>query len=133
MIVVDTSALIAVLRLEPDAAIFSASMSLAQACLLSAISLQAASMVLVGRVGTAGDWYDLDALIDQVGIEVVPHDEPLAQLARDAFLRFGKGRHPAALNLCDCASYALAKQRGAPLLYKGRDFARTDIASAVTP
>lgn len=133
MIVADTSAFIAVLRLEPEAATFLKVIAGAASCLMSALSLQEASMVLVSDAGTAEDWEELDLFVRRFRVEIVPHDMNLANLARDAFLRFGKGRHPAALNLGDCASYALAKQRGAPLLYKGNDFARTDIASAFTP
>ena len=62
---------------------------------------------------------------------IVPHDAELAAVARTAFLRFGKGRHPAALNFGDCASYALAKSRGSPLLFKGRDFSATALVRAV--
>jgi ribonuclease VapC len=70
-------------------------------------------------------------LIRNLPIEIVPHDADLAILAREAFLRFGKGRHAARLNCGDCASYALAKSRGVPLLFKGADFAQTDIAPAL--
>lgn len=132
MIVADTSALIAILRLEHEADAFLDVIARAEACLLSAVSLQEASVVLASNFGTAADWHDLDLYVARFRIDVIPHDAALAHLARDAFLRFGKGRHPAGLNLGDCASYALAKQRGAPLLYKGDDFARTDIASALS-
>ncbi len=88
-------------------------------------------MVLAGRGGDADDWQELDDMIRNLRLEIVPHDRQLATLAREAFLRFGKGRHPAALNCGDCASYALAKARGVPLLFKGRDFAQTDIAAAL--
>ena len=64
-------------------------------------------------------------------MEVVPFDHQLAIVARDAFVRFGKGRHPARLNFGDCVSYALAQARGFPLLYKGEDFAKTDVVSAM--
>ena len=132
MIVMDTSALVAIMRHEPEEELFSHAVADASPCLLSAVSLHETSLVLAGRKLSDDDWRVLDALLEQAAIEIVPFDTALAHLARDAFLRFGKGRHPAALNLCDCVSYALAKQRGAPLLYKGGDFARTDIASAVT-
>jgi ribonuclease VapC len=132
VIVVDTSALVAIMRHEPEEELFSRTVADASPCLLSAVSLHEASLVLAGRKRSDDGWRVLDALLEQATIEIVPFDTALAHLARDAFLRFGKGRHPVALNLCDCVSYALAKQRGAPLLYKGGDFARTDIASAVT-
>ena len=64
-------------------------------------------------------------------LEIVAHDRELAHIAREAFLRFGKGRHPARLNCGDCASYALAKSLNIPLLFKGGDFAKTDIVPAL--
>jgi ribonuclease VapC len=73
----------------------------------------------------------LDALVERRGIEIVSFDRELARESRAAFIRFGKGRHPAGLNFGDCVSYALAQARGLPLLYKGEDFAKTDVVSAV--
>ena len=132
MIAVDTSALIAIMRHEPEEEAFSRVIAHASPCLLSAVSLHETCLVLAGRKRDEEDWHVLDTFVESAAFEIVPFDTALARLARDAFLRFGKGRHPAGLNLCDCASYALARQRGAPLLYKGGDFARTDIASALT-
>lgn len=131
MIVVDASALVAVIRNEPERYAFSRAIAAATPVLVSAVALHGASLVLAGSRRGDDAWEDLDDLIRGAVIEVVPFDTVLAHLARQAFLRFGKGRHPAALNLGDCASYALAKQRGAPLLYKGRDFSRTDIIPAL--
>jgi len=89
-------------------------------------------MVLAGRVQDETAWRLLDALIGRAKIEIVPFDAGQAAIARAAFQKYGKGRHPAALNFGDCASYALAKSKGAaPLLYKGADFAKTDIVSAL--
>jgi ribonuclease VapC len=88
-------------------------------------------MVLAGRTGDAAIWTELDELIARAAIEVVAHDAELAACARGAFLRYGKGRHRAGLNLGDCASYALAKGRELPLLFKGDDFAATDLTAAV--
>ena len=89
-------------------------------------------MVMAGRARTTMlTWDPVDRLLRDLGIAIVSHDHALALLARDAFLRFGKGRHPARLNFGDCAAYALAKSRALPLLFKGEDFARTDIASAL--
>ena len=87
-------------------------------------------MVLVGRTGNQASWAGLNALVSRANMQTVAHDALLAEVARTAFLRFGKGRHPAALNLGDCASYALAKSRDVPLLFKGGDFARTDLVAA---
>ncbi len=70
-------------------------------------------------------------LLSEAKIAIVPFDAEQASLARTAFLKYGKGRHPAALNFGDCAAYALAKSRNVPLLYKGADFPKTDIVSAL--
>jgi len=130
VIVVDSSALIAILRREPEADSFLQILVEAQGCLLSAVSLLETSMVLAGRTGSASSWTELTALISLADIEVVAHDLVLATTARDAFLRFGKGRHRAGLNLGDCAAYALAKVRALPLLCKGDDFPATDVVLA---
>lgn len=130
MIVIDSSALIAILRREPEADSFLQVIATAEGCLLSSVSLLETSMVLAGRTGDATSWADLDALIARAGMQVLAQDEELAQEARGAFLRYGKGRHPAGLNLGDCASYALAKARSLPLLFKGDGFPRTDLMAA---
>ncbi len=130
MIVIDSSALIAILRREPEADSFLQVIATADGCLLSSVSLLETSMVLAGRTGDAASWADLDALIARAGMQVLAQDEELAQEARRAFLRYGKGRHPAGLNLGDCASYAVAKARSLPLLFKGNDFPRTDLMAA---
>jgi ribonuclease VapC len=127
VIVVDSSALIAILRREPEADGFLQIIAEAESCLLSSVSLLETSMVLAGRTGDATSWTELDALIAQAGIEVVAQDAELTEAARAAFLLYGRGRHPAALNLGDCASYALAKHHDLPLLFKGADFTRTDL------
>lgn len=127
MIAVDSSALIAILHREPEADSFLQIIIEAEGCLLSAVSLLETSMVLAGRVGDATSWTELDALIARAGIQVVAQDAELTEAARAAFLRYGRGRHPAALNLGDCASYALAKHHDLPLLFKGADFSRTDL------
>jgi ribonuclease VapC len=130
MIAIDSSALIAILRREPEADDFLHIITNAEGCLLSAVSLLETSLVLAGRTGDATAWTELDALIARAGIEVVAQDAELAKIARAAFLRYGRGRHPVALNLGDCASYALAKHRDLPLLFKGEDFSRTDLRPA---
>ncbi len=88
-------------------------------------------MVVAGRTGDAAAWQELDALIETYSMATIAHTKELALIARDAFLRFGKGRHPARLNCGDCASYALAKSLNIPLLFKGSDFAKTDIVPAL--
>ena len=86
--------------------------------------------MMAGRTTGVHPWARLDGFVASAWIEVVAHDRDLALLARDAFLRYGKGRHRARLNMGDCASYALAKSRNLPLLFKGNDCPRTDIPSA---
>jgi ribonuclease VapC len=130
VIVIDSSALIAILRREPEADGFLQIIAEAVSCLLSSVSLLETSMVLAGRTGDATSWTELDALIARARIEVVAQDAELTEAARAAFLRYGRGRHPAALNLGDCASYALAKHHDVPLLFKGADFPRTDLRRA---
>jgi ribonuclease VapC len=130
MIVIDSSALVAILRREPEADGFLQIIATANGCLLSSVSLLETSMVLAGRTGDAASWAELDALIARAAIQVVAQDAGLREEAREAFLRYGKGRHPAALNLGDCASYAVAKTRNLPLLFKGDDFPKTDLIVA---
>ena len=131
-IVLDTSAVIAILRNEPEKDRFVDAILAASPRLMSAVSLQEAGMVIAGRHGDAATWEPLDTLLVRLDVEIVAHDAGLARAARVAFLRFGKGRHPAALNFGDCASYALAKAHGIPLLFKGEDFGQTDIATAAS-
>jgi ribonuclease VapC len=127
--VVDTSAIIAILLQEPEAERFGRALAHSQPCLMSAATLLEASMVIETRKGSEGG-RDLDLLIYRSQIEVVAVDQEQAEVARAAWRRFGKGRHPAGLNLGDCFAYALAKVSGSPLLFKGDDFTKTDIAAA---
>jgi ribonuclease VapC len=126
-IVLDTSAIIAILRNEPEKDRFVDAILAASPRLMSAVSLQEAGIVIAGHQGDEALWEPLDALLARLDVEIVAHDAALARIARMAFLRFGKGRHPARLNFGDCASYALAKAHGVPLLFKGGGFAQTDI------
>lgn len=128
--VVDSSALVAIFNHEPERVRFIEAILAASPRLISAATLLETSIVLAGRIGPPV-LSRLEAFLAEAGIEVAPFDAAAARLAADAFLRFGKGRHPAALNMGDCAAYALAKARGLPLLYKGADFARTDIRAAL--
>lgn len=127
---VDTSALVAVLFGEPDARTFLRSLETAEASFLSCVTLHEARIVTLGRRGEAG-LSKLDVMIANNAIQLVPFDEAQAQLAYEAYARFGKGRHPARLNLADCAAYALAKSMDAPLLFKGDDFRLTDVTPAL--
>ena len=129
--VLDTSAILAILLGDADGPIFAEAIGSASARLLSAASLVEASIVLETRKGDAGG-RELDLLIYRSEIEIVPVGKEQAELARAAWRKFGKGRHPAALNYGDCFPYALAKITESPLLYKGDDFALTDVVSALS-
>lgn len=128
MIVLDTSALVAVLSGEPERASFNATIA-AEVCCLSAATHLEASIVIASRYGPAGR-HDLSLYLHEAAVEVVAVDRDQADVALRAWTTYGKGRHPAALNFGDLFSYALAKVRGAPLLFKGDDFARTDVPAA---
>ncbi len=129
--VVDSSALVAILFNEPEAVEFSELIFQAEQARISTASVLETSIVLEGRY-EPGE-FDLDANIERLDVTVVPFDEPTLLLARLAFRQYGKGRHPAGLNFGDCISYATARRFQEPLLYKGRDFARTDIIPAWRP
>ncbi|MEI6830330.1 MAG: type II toxin-antitoxin system VapC family toxin [Synechococcaceae cyanobacterium ELA445] len=128
--VIDSSAILAILQNEPERRSFNEAIQSAEFRLLSAASLLELSIVLEARFGADGQG-DLDLLVSAAEIEVISFDRDQAERARMAFRRFGKGRHRAGLNLGDCFSYALAQSRAAPLLYKGDDFIHTDLASAI--
>lgn len=130
MIAIDTSAVIAILRLEAEADAFLRAMATAESCFMSAISALEIAMVLAGASGGAALLASLDELLTKAEVEIVPFDGEQSRLARDAFIRFGKGRHAAGLNLGDCAAYALAASRNLPLLFKGGGFAKTDLVAA---
>ncbi len=128
--VLDSSALVAILSREPDADTFAAAVLAAPARLVGAPSYLETVMVLVDRLGPAARGA-VDQLISGMGMEVVPFTPDQARSATEAFLRYGKGRHPAGLNFGNCCSYALVAESGLPLLFKGDDFSHTDIGSAL--
>lgn len=128
MIAVDTSSLVAVVLGEPDAERHLERLR-RDAALLSSVSLVEATIVVEARQG-ADAVRDLELLVDATA-EIVAVDEAHARVAVAAWGRFGKGRHPAGLNFGDCFSYAVAHLAGIPLLYKGDDFAQTDLAAAL--
>lgn len=128
--ILDTSAIIAILKKEDEAPVLVDALTAAARVSLSAATLVEATLVCEGRDARFGA-ADLEALLQRIGPEVVPFTAEHAALAREGWRRYGKGRHPAGLNLGDCFAYALAKARGEPLLYKGDDFARTDVKAAV--
>ncbi len=124
--IVDTSALIAILRGEPDAIALREKLLQAAEPRISAGTLLEARMVAERDGGVV----DLNALLSAAGIEIVPVDEAQVDAAHDGFRRFGKGRHPAGLNYGDCFAYGLARVLGEPLLFKGEDFSLTDVDPA---
>ncbi|MGE4426987.1 MAG: type II toxin-antitoxin system VapC family toxin [Solirubrobacteraceae bacterium] len=130
--VIDTSALVAILLDEPDRRQFTQALANASVRVMSAATLVEAGIVIEARLGEAGG-RELDLLLHRADVEVLPADEAQAGLARSAWRRFGKGSHPAGLNYGDCFSYALAVQRDEALLFKGDDFAATDVRAALTP
>ena len=129
MIVVDTSALIAILDKEPDAALYAEAIAEADPPLISAATLLELNIVMINRHGVKAERM-VDRLIQEARFQVESFTVQHAELAREAYARYGKGQQTAALNYGDCFSYALAKATGLPLLFKGRDFLKTDIIPA---
>ena len=127
--VIDPSALLAILQDEPERRAFNELIESATQRRLSTASFVELSMVIEARRGAEGI-RDLDLFLATAGIEIVAFDAAQARLAREGYRRFGKGRHPAGLNLGDCFSYALARSLGEPLLFKGNDFPLTDVTAA---
>ena len=126
--VIDTSALVAIMQNEPNATRLVAAIEQSPVRLVSAGTVIEAALVLLGRFGERGE-VELDALLRSFGTEVVAVDTDQVAFARDAARTFGRGRHKAALNFGDCFSYALAVSRGEPLLFVGDDFAKTDVGA----
>ena len=127
--IIDSSAICAILFGETDTKRYEDAIAEADVRRISAGNLLEAAFVVESRTGPLGG-DQLDALIERAGIEVVPISAEQATIARRAWRRFGKGRHAAGLNLGDCLAYALAESTREPLLFKGDDFARTDIEPA---
>ncbi|TPL02363.1 MULTISPECIES: type II toxin-antitoxin system VapC family toxin [unclassified Mesorhizobium] len=128
--IIDSSALVAILRAEPGHDRFVRAIADATRRLIAAPTLLETSMVL------AGGWQDeilepFDAFLRTASIETIAFTADHAAVARHAFLRYGKGRHPAALNFGDCIAYATARLEAMPLLFKGDDFRLTDIEPAI--
>ena len=130
--IVDSSAVLAVLNREPDAEVFQEAMLTAAPCRMSVANLLETSIVVEGR-GGAEAGHELDAFLEYAQVVASPVTVEHLEAARMAWRRFGKGRHPAGLNFGDCFAYALARVADEPLLYKGNDFARTDIPAALPP
>lgn len=126
--VVDTSAVVAILLDEVEGQRFAERLAEAGGAVLSAASYVELRIIARSR-GERGE-IEVDGTLLDCGIEIVPVTVSQARLAAAAFARFGKGRHPASLNLGDCFAYSLAKERNEPLLFMGNDFSRTDVAAA---
>ncbi|MGH9463896.1 MAG: type II toxin-antitoxin system VapC family toxin [Vicinamibacteria bacterium] len=127
--VIDTSAILAVLFREPERDRFATAISNAGVRLVGSVNAFECAVVVLSRKGAAG-LRELDLFFHVTSLETVSFTEEHLRLAREAYQRYGKGRHPAGLNLGDCCAYALSQHSGEPLLFKGGDFARTDVQTA---
>ena len=124
--VIDTSAIVAIALNEPEAAAFERQIAADPVRLISAATVLETAIVLESRLGEPGG-AEFDLWLHKAAVEIAPVDSQQADRARRAWRRYGKGRHPAGLNFGDCFAYALAVTTEQPLLFKGDDFARTDI------
>lgn len=125
--VIDTSALAAIFFGEQERQKFLAAIASAPTRRVSAATILETGIVLESRLGDAAG-REFDLFVIRAKLEIVPVDAEQAELARSAWRRYGKGRHPAALNYGDCFAYALSKWKGEPLLAKGTDFGSTDVS-----
>jgi ribonuclease VapC len=130
--VLDTSALLAIFLAEPERQSFLACITQADSRLMSAANALESGIVLEAKRGEAAG-REFDLFLVRAGIQIVPVEAEQVEIARSAWRKYGKGRHPAGLNFGDCFSYALAKSSGEPLLAKGDDFSRTDIEVCALP
>jgi ribonuclease VapC len=128
-VVVDTSALLAVLFQEADADFYAEKLASGDRKLITPFNALEAEIVLEARKGSEGR-RELDLLFYHSMIDIVPFDRAMSSLGAEAWRRFGKGNHPAGLNLGDCCAYALSVYTHEPLLFKGEDFAKTDVQAA---
>jgi len=129
-VVIDTSAIVAILADEPERHEFNRLIAEATVRKVSAACYVEAGIVMAARNGVAGV-HELKLFLTLASIAVAPVDEQQARIALDAFQSYGKGVHPAGLNYGDCFSYALSTVTAEPLLFKGNDFAQTDVASVM--
>lgn len=130
LMVIDSSAVLAILQDEPERRSFNALIVAAKSCSLSAATLVELSIVLQARFGAEAH-ADLELFLRTAQVKIVSFNREQAELAREAFARYGKGRHHAGLNLADCFYYALASFLDEPLLFKGDDFIHTNLRSAL--
>jgi len=131
--VIDSSAIVAILMDEAEADIFSRVLADETKLAISAVTFHETSIVMAGKKGSPNAARFVDEFVRDLEIEIAAATIEDALAAREAYFRFGRGYHRAGLNLADCFSYALAKSRGAPLLFKGDDFSQTDVAPAWQP
>ncbi len=124
--VIDTSAILTILFEEKESRVFAEAISRDPKRIISAGTILELMIVIEARKGEIGG-RELDLLLHHAKIDVVPFDGEQAEIAREAWRRYGKGNHAAALNFGDCFAYALSKQSGEPLLFKGNDFSKTDV------
>lgn len=130
-VVVDTSAIVAILQDEPEQERFAALIEADPVRLISAVTRVELTCVVEGRKAEIGR-QSIERFLARADFDIVSVTPEQAEIACNAFRRYGKGRHPAALNIGDCFAYALAKAAGQPLLFKGDDFARTDVRAAAS-
>jgi ribonuclease VapC len=128
--VIDTSVMIAILMGEPEAEVLARTLISEEKRLMSAFSVLEAGIVVETRKGEAGG-RELDLLLHRAAVEIIPFTPEQQKIALSAWRKYGKGHHPAGLNIGDCCSYALARYTDQPLLYKGDDFLKTDIRPMV--
>jgi len=128
--VIDTSAIIAIALNEPDAPTLEHHIAEDPVRLISAATVLEAAMVIETRLGETGG-SELDLWLHKSGVEIIAVSAEQADQARRAWRRYGKGHHPAGLNFGDCFAYDVAKEYACPLLYVGRDFAKTDVESVL--
>jgi len=126
VIAVDTSAIVAMIKSEPDEMRLRAALETANGALMSTANILELQLVMAGKQALA-TWPDIERMFAQYNIAVHPFDARQLAIAREASIRFGKGRHKAGLNFGDCFAYALAKSEGIALLCTGNDFALTDV------
>jgi ribonuclease VapC len=129
--ILDTSAMLSILFHEADGPVYAEAIRNSESCKISAGTFVELSMVVEANSGDFGI-RQCDLFLQGNGITIEPFTESQAHAARQGFSEFGKGRHPAGLNLGDCFSYALAKVAGEPLLFKGKNFSKTDIEAAIS-